>query len=106
MNEKKWMVRHGDLLLEKIETMPTGMQEKKTRVLLDGEVTGHAHRLDCDSKQAAIYEKEGVVYIHVVKESPLVHEEHRTIVLPPGDYQMTRQREWNPYKQAIRNVQD
>ncbi|MGH9523996.1 MAG: hypothetical protein ACRD3E_15850 [Terriglobales bacterium] len=34
----------------------------------------------------------------------IVHEEHAPIVLPPGDYEIVRQREYSP--EEIRNVAD
>lgn len=104
-----FMVRHGDLLLETVETIPWGAKEKHSPVLLDGEVTGHAHRLDysVDGKTASVYEDErGTIYVSVAAPTPLTHEEHDTIVIPIGTYKMTRQREYNPYERAVRNVQD
>jgi hypothetical protein len=99
---EKFQVRHGDLLLERIDSIPKGAKERNTNVILDGEVTGHAHRLI----GGAILDHEDRAYLSVPKTATVIHEEHNTITLPPGDYVVTRQREYNPYERAARNVVD
>jgi hypothetical protein len=43
--------------------------------------------------------------IEVTEDSAdLIHDEHGTITLPRGSYQVIRQREYTP--EAIRNVED
>jgi hypothetical protein len=42
--------------------------------------------------------------VRIAGGATIVHEEHGPITLPPGDYQITIQREYEP--ESIRNVQD
>ena len=37
--------RQGDLLLVKTDKMPNAAKKKKTDIIIEGEATGHAHRL-------------------------------------------------------------
>lgn len=94
--------RHGDLLLERIDNIPKGAKKRNTNIILDGEVTGHAHRLI----GGAILDVAEQAYLSVPQTATVVHEEHNTITLPAGDYVVTRQREFNPYERSIRNVAD
>jgi hypothetical protein len=101
--------RHGDLLIEAVEAIPADAKCKPGLVLAEGEATGHAHRLRTDDPaDAKLFEgKDGTLYLTVrAPELPLVHEEHDTIVLPHGDYIVTRQRQYDPYEDVERYVWD
>lgn len=77
-------------------------QGDKGLILAEGEVTGHHHRIP----------EGGVLYGSVVGSSrylqvltkpvQLVHEEHSTIELPPGHYEVRIQREYEPQKGSRR----
>ena len=106
--------RHGDLLLVKVNAIPNGVTEKPRtpfevqrnitgRVLAEGEATGHAHIVDLPTT-SPLYEKNGKLYFHSTKVTPLTHDEHAKIELPAGTYEVIRQREHTP--QGIRNVED
>jgi hypothetical protein len=95
--------RHGDIYLERIDSIPANAKEQKHNILAEGETTGHSHRLH----SGIILENEkGNMFVRVPETGTLTHEEHSTITLPAGDYIVTRQREWNPYEQAVRQVAD
>lgn len=97
------MYRHGDLLIEKTESIPEGATPKKDNVLVYGTATGHAHRLS----GGVVLEEGDNMYLSVPgREGALTHEEHNTIQLPPGSYRVTRQIEYNPYEKATRMVMD
>lgn len=99
---KNVMYRHGDILICKVYSIPADAKTRNTNIILEGEVTSHFHRLH----GGVILEKDDAVYLRVVEDGKVTHEEHNTIALPVGDYQIIRQREWNPYEKAIRQVQD
>lgn len=99
---KNMQFRHGDLLLERIDSIPKAAKKRNSDVILEGEATGHAHRLI----GGAVLDLEGQAFVTVPKTATVVHEEHNTITLPPGDYAVIRQREYNPYERAARNVAD
>lgn len=114
--------RHGDILLIKIDELPKNMKfkTKKGKVILEGEITGHAHRLKGNVRILEVAEKiannpsgvwdgkrlvaniptvepkSQVVGYALVKElTELIHEEHNTITLPVGTYEIRRQREYD-----------
>ena len=104
------MYRQGDVLIVRIEKLPENVTkapfDQRGAVLAEGELTGHAHTvLD---KRATLFrdEKLNKLFLQVEGNAPvaLKHQEHDTIALAPGDYEVIRQREYSP--QAIRNVAD
>ena len=94
--------RQGDVLFVKIEALPAevALTERKGQIVVEGEVTGHAHRLAA----GRILEAQGMFFLEVLKATQVVHEEHHAIDLAPGIYQVIRQREYSP--EAIRTVLD
>ena len=96
------MHRQGDVLFVKIDTLPEeALSERKNAILVEGEVTGHAHRL----KGGKVWETEaGILFVAAVVGSQIVHEEHHTIDLEPGYWHVVRQREYSP--EEIRWVVD
>ena len=86
------MYRHGDLLIVKVDEIPRE-HVRSDKILAEGEVTGHHHRLQGN---ATIYGKQdGIQYVEIVDPTKLVHEEHKAIDLQPGNYKVFRQREYD-----------
>ncbi len=81
-------------------------------VLAEGEVTGHSHTILAGKGiQAYSYPDTttntvdaGTLLLMAEVEVLLRHQEHDTITVAPGIYQVIRQREYTP--EAIRNVAD
>lgn len=104
------MYRQGDVLIIPIKSIPKAVElvdrEGGRVILAHGEVTGHVHAIK--DKRAALFRdpKLAAIFMHVSGDAPvaLEHDEHDTINLPPGNYQIVRQREYSP--EAIRNVAD
>jgi len=96
------MKRQGDLLIVKIAGIPKDAKRKESRVLAEGEATGHMHELNAGEA----YEKDGVLYFRVSGErsSTLLHPEHKPITFEPGEYKVVRQREYEP--RGWRRVRD
>ena len=87
------MYRHGDLLIVRMTEEINKEHKREDKVLAEGEVTGHHHRLQGN---ATIYGKQdGIQYVEIVDPTKLVHEEHATIDLMPGNYKVFRQREYD-----------
>jgi len=95
------MHRQGDLLITKCEALPDGLVERTSNVILEGEVTGHAHKL---VHGRILEDAKGFLFLEILRNTQIVHEEHNAISLEPGYYQITRQREYSP--EAIRLVVD
>ncbi len=88
------MKRHGDLLIVKVGELPVGVLPWATRVLAEGEATGHKHELD----RGDVYELDGVLYFRVAdgEISTLTHQEHHALTFDPGVYKVIQQREYAP----------
>ena len=103
-----FMIRQGDVLVREIKQIPsTAKLVKKDagRVILAyGEVTGHAHAIH--NRATMFRADEGLgTYLQVAEGgADLVHDEHATIALPAGTYQVVIQREYQP--ERIKNVAD
>lgn len=106
MKREKRMFRQGDVLVERVESIPEGTEpverENGRIVLAHGEATGHAHAIALP--EAAFLAKGAERFLRVPKKAYLDHEEHSRIELPRGLYRVTRQVEYSP--EEIRNVQD
>lgn len=101
MDEKIIMHRQGDVLFLKVADLPAALIERKSDVLVEGEATGHAHRLT----EGQIWQtREGELFLSTGAESKIVHEEHAPIELEPGYWQVIQQREYSP--EAVRWVMD
>ena len=107
------MFRHGDVLLRKLDNGIPEVEKlipKPDGILEHGEMTGHAHRMV--NGEVQVYATPNVdqtaTYLEVKDEAgaDLVHEEHDTIHPEPGHYEVVRQREYNAYDKAVRNVLD
>lgn len=106
--------RQGDVLLVRAAQLPRNIRKLARRdgrlVLADGEATGHAHAIEEPGVQ--LYERrlthpiearltrEGrlpALFLVVGDEGATVlHEEHEPIAIPPGEYEIRRQREYDP----------
>lgn len=128
--------RPGDILFIKIDKLPDiKLKERKDNIILRGELSGHAHRLEGNAKILEVAEKiangfftdsritrdgnnlvahiggyvskpKSQVIGYAVVDAPaeLTHEEHPTIIIPAGIYEIRRQREYDT--DYIRFVED
>lgn len=95
------MLRQGDILIVPVTDLPEKRNEiprENGRVVLaHGEVTGHTHSIV--EPNAKLYEIPGDTVGRVLwlpNGGIVEHEEHGPIELPPGNYQIIRQREYTP----------
>jgi hypothetical protein len=96
--------RQGDVLIETITAIPSEAQLRSgPPILVTGEATGHAHRLE-DADAAEIWELGSSLYLKVLAETRIIHDEHGPISLPVGLYRIWQQREYTP--EDIRTIRD
>lgn len=98
--------RQGDLLFVRVKKMPKKVRKRASKVILEGEATGHKHAV---SHGADIYDMIGWprkdTFLAVEDDiAEIVHDEHGTIELPKGVWQVIRQQEYNDG--VIRRVAD
>lgn len=85
-------------LLVSVGETPRGRRLKPSKgriVLAEGEVSGHAHTLDAAHAELIDATPEGV-FLRIIEPTPLEHQEHAPILLPPGNYRVVKQREYGP----------
>jgi hypothetical protein len=98
--------RHGDVFLEETaDKVSKNLVKSKTNKIALGEATGHAHKL---ADTATLYTKPNQPdwgnMIEIPTETPLSHEEHSTIILPPATYKVIHQRTFS--KTSFKKVID
>lgn len=99
------LYRQGDVLIVRVDEVPSGgLQETKKWLVAEGEATGHAHVLEVDAGGTLLVDVDQEFCRIMGANGLLVHDEHTTIELPPGDYKTVRQREYAP--EANRLVAD
>ena len=88
------MKRQGDLLVVRVDMLPSGALIRNSLVLAEGEATGHKHQLT----NGEVYEKDGQLYFCVAGQTnvTLTHQEHQPLIFTPGIYKVIRQKEYEP----------
>lgn len=106
---KKYPVQQGDVFIEKTTKIPLNAKsvvpKNRGHILADGEVTGHAHVI-ADVGSVEMFESDETLYMNVLKECDLVHEEHGMISIDPGIYTVRRVREYDHFAEEARAVKD
>lgn len=95
--------QQGDVLIFKIE----GVKGKKLNhlTLAKGEATGHHHTIT--EGEAELFEENGTLYLRVNSdEAKVTHQEHGTVTLPKGDYQIGIIKEYDHFSEEAKNVRD
>lgn len=91
--------RQGDILIRKVPNIPKSATKRKDNVILEGEVSGHAHRINYGS----VLDFRGRIFLNVPDHATITHEEHNTVELEKGKYEVLRQRE---AKSSVGSLQD
>lgn len=103
----KTIYRQGDVLFVKIPKAGKSTKIRKNGHILEGESTGHIHRVaDADLDKCELFDCGEQLFLNVLADGgiSIVHEDHATLELPAGNYEVIRQREYSP--EAIHNVMD
>lgn len=96
--------QQGDVLITPAEEIPDGAERVGTRVLREGEATGHAHVATADDVQLFLHE--GALYMRAPTGTEVVHEEHKAFRVPPGTYRIGAVREYDHFAEEARSVAD
>lgn len=94
--------RQGDVLLLKCADVPASAHPEAPEdgrfVLARGETTGHAHVMAAEGVCFFRDDGTGGGFLRVQGTAPvaLTHEEHAPLTVPPGNYRVVRQREYQP----------
>jgi len=100
--------RHGDLSFKPIKELPKNLQKVNKNdsfILALGEATGHRHVITAPRLEI-LQDTNGKYFISLKEKADLSHEEHKTITLLPGIYEMNNEREMDWFSRAVRKVVD
>lgn len=91
--------RQGDVWMERVDRIPEKAKKQNSGpvILAHGEVTGHSHRVLNWEDVTSYVDENGDIFISSTKDIEVVHDEHGPITLPPGEYCVTRQREYDAF---------
>ena len=97
--------RQGDVLLCTVEEIPvTALPVSRggDRVIVAlGELTGHAHAFAAHEARLFREEPSGRTFVAIAEGgAALLHEEHDSIHVPQGHYELRRQREYTPLRRS------
>jgi len=99
--------QQGDVLIKKINKLPDNAFQIKTNVLVTGELTGHAHRVDNRGK---VFKHGNRILPFLVNDTDyeieIIHEEHHTIKIPPGIFKIDKVKEYDHFVEEVRQVRD
>lgn len=99
--------QQGDVIIEQVEAVPQGEAvpvEDGKLILARGELTGHTHAIDKVEGVELVKGADGNLYLSLPLERNLVHQEHQTIVIPPGLYRVRQVREYDHFAEEARSV--
>lgn len=111
------IIRQGDVLLRKLSALPSGLletvaPENGVYTLALGETTGHTHTIPAPGATMR-RNSAGVRYMTIDELTTFDHQEHGTLPLPVGIYEVSHpnpkdlkatQREYTP--EGLRSVGD
>jgi len=83
--------RQGDILFKLVGKLPENVKRKNDNIVAEGEVTGHKHEVIGGN----LLEGAAGMFVDapIGMYTDIIHDEHAVIHLPPGIYQVIRQRE-------------
>jgi hypothetical protein len=96
--------QQGDVTIKPVLAIPTAATRIAGRVLAEGEATGHKHLAEALDVQLFLYD--GILFMRAPVGTTVVHEEHRVLEIPPGDYQIGTVREYDHFGEQARDVID
>jgi hypothetical protein len=96
--------QQGDVTIKPVANIPGGASPLGGRVLAEGEATGHKHL--AEAEDVLLFMHDGTLYMRVPSGTRVVHEEHRALDIPPGDYLVGKVREYDHFAEEVRPVYD
>lgn len=103
----------GDFLIIKIDELPkdiTPVRSEGDKFTIAHSETGHNHVMDATNVKAFELKKPDIyqMFLQIDEPTPIEHlrsfDTHEPILVPPGNYEIRRQREYTP--EGFRRAQD
>ena len=108
--KKPKLYRHGDLLIRQVDKIPEYAQQLSTNIIAHGE-NGHTHKLHGSHQVYGTHSSQNYrviepTYFQAKEEISLKHQEHNTLKISKGLYEILHEREYNPFKNIQQEVGD
>ena len=114
---KAQIIRHGEVILKPISSLPKGAKLENTehKIVVAHSETGHHHILEVrnkvDMSKIKVYTLKGETYLEVPEISELWHQKsgkdvHTPHEVKPSIYKINIKKEFNYYKGAMERVRD
>jgi len=104
------LLQQGDVLIKSIDKLPENLSKvlpKENKLILaEGEATGHCHAISDIDNVELLQDKNGNLFLDVKEEIDLTHDEHNTITINPGQYEIDIVREYDHFEEEARKVED
>jgi hypothetical protein len=113
------LIQQGDVLFHRLDKLPAGLAAKEPEggqvIFAYGEATGHSHSaavLEATGEDGTpapnlrMYMEGETLYVEVLRETRVVHPEHKPVTLSPGVYRRGIVREVDPFADEVRRVMD
>ena len=99
------VIQQGDVQLFP-EPIPKGLKKLSGNVVQEGEHTGHAHRMFDGEFQLFENPKTKERHLRIIKPVSFRHEEHKALIIPPGDYRIGIIQQWDYETEESKRVID
>lgn len=104
--------RQGDVLLVRVDEVPSAAKKNPTNIVAYGEVTGHVHevfggevRID-DNGTLFITSDGKLTTLEHVHQGTRTKADHKKLDIPAGTYKVVPQVEYDAFADAVRRVED
>ena len=109
--KKPKIYRHGDLLIRQVKKISLSAKRLDTNIIAEGEVTGHNHKLYGSHQVYGTHSSQNwriivPTYFQAKEEISLKHQEHNTLKISKGLYEILHEREYDPFKNIQQEVVD
>ena len=84
--------------------IPKGATRAPNNHLAEGEATGHYHA--ATASDAAVYEFDGGLMLAAPSGTEVTHQEHNTVLVPPGVWDRSIVQEFDHFLEETREVVD
>lgn len=108
MKKKMKKYQQGDLIIKESKSTKKEYGKQLSHLILQkSDVSNHKHQLI--RGDAILYKgkNKDEFYLKVNSDTiELIHEEHKSIIIPKGTYYVYGVREFDPFEDVIRRIQD
>lgn len=88
----------------KRKLIPKSATPRSNNHLAEGEATGHYHAATAEDVQ--LYDFQGGIILAAPTGTPVTHQEHHVVMVPPGTYDRQIVREYDHFTEEAREVVD